>query len=98
MGLGSRGWGPSVWWWFENWIVDASENQSFFWFCFFVVISIRNTLVVFRFGRFVIISDVMMCRLVYSRSVVAVTVETLFFWFCGLLARAWGGCLGRQDR
>ena len=41
------------------------------------MISIRNTLVVFRFGRFVIISDVMMCRLVYSRSVVAVTVEIL---------------------
>ena len=35
VGLGSRGWGPSVWWWFENWIVDASENQNLFFVLFF---------------------------------------------------------------
>ena len=34
-GIGFPWLGPSVWWWFENWIVDASENQNLFFVLFF---------------------------------------------------------------
>ena len=34
-GIGFPWLGPSVWWWVENWIVDASENQNLFFVLFF---------------------------------------------------------------
>ena len=81
-------------WWFENWIVDASKRN----FGFFLLIAISpNSSIEFGFeiDRFVII---LVLRFVVWRSCYQETRG----WDNGLavvpLARAYGGCLGRQYR
>ena len=81
-------------WWFENWIVDASKGN----FGFFLLIAISpNSSIEFGFeiDRFVII---LVLRFVVWRSCYQETRG----WDNGLavvpLARAYGGCLGRQYR
>ena len=81
-------------WWFENWIVDASKRN----FGFFLLIAISpNSSIEFGFeiDRFVII---LVLRFVVWRSCYQETRG----WDDGFavvpLARAYGGCLGRQYR
>ena len=81
-------------WWFENWIVDASKGN----FGFFLLIAISpNSSIEFGFeiDRFVII---LVLRFVVWRSCYQETRG----WDDGFavvpLARAYGGCLGRQYR
>ena len=81
-------------WWFENWIVDASKGN----FGFFLLIAISpNSSIEFGFeiDRFVII---LVLRFVVWPSCYQETRG----WDDGFavvpLARAYGGCLGRQYR
>ena len=51
-------------WRFENWIVDASEKGRVFLPVFFIAVFFdRTSFLVLFVDRFVIISDVMICRL-----------------------------------
>lgn len=83
-------------WWFENWIVDASKGN----FGFFLLIAISpNSSIEFGFeiDRFVII---LVLRFVVWRSCYQETrggAMTICFAVVPL-ARAYGGCLGRQYR
>lgn len=84
-------------WWFENWIVDASkENRLLFSFAYRDFARLRLEFG-FEIDRFVIIFSVMICRLAILLSG-NLRVERQCCFAVVPLARAYGGCLGRQYR
>lgn len=95
-----------VWWWFENWIVDASETPRLgpvlAWGRGGFVVDFDRTSVVcllLLFVRsFVIMFCVLMCRLDVCDGRRPAFPSLLGVGVRGWLVWARGGCLGRQDR